>query len=414
LQINSQTSLGGPGGPGGGAPGGGTFMFPSAPPGSVGPSSVPGIDAATAASQGVLGGVASSAVTIAGKTTTALQGNASALVSRLKDYQEGSFQNFAGQCERWVEDQLLGHDKVLGNPLAAQAEPDFVKTGNAAAIPAGAAVVFGGGASNKDQGHTGISLGGGMMGSVRNDGYHVEPINSFAADNKVPLLGYHFFGGAAKPQDAGQTSGGSASGAAALGGKPGSLDSFFAQASTQTGVPTAMLKALGMTESNLDPNARSGAGAAGVMQLMPGTARGLGVTNAYDPKQNIMGGSSYLASLLKQYGGDANEAIGAYNWGPGNVNRAIKQYGNDWFSHAPAETKREVTSWLQNLQSLGGLGGGRQTSNGGGGPLQIQFGPIRVDLTDALGRLLGGGHAQPQAVVQGGGYAGVQITTKAG
>lgn len=86
------------------------------------------------------------------------------------------------------------------------------------------------------------------------------------------------------------------------------------------------------------------------MQLMPGTAQGLGVKNVYDPEQNINAGTQYLSQLIDRYG-DYNLALAAYNWGSGNVDKAIKKYGNDWSaisSHAPAETKKYVTKVMKN------------------------------------------------------------------
>ena len=65
---------------------------------------------------------------------------------------------------------------------------------------------------------------------------------------------------------------------------------FFEEAANTYNVPVALLIAMGKVESNFDPNVVSGAGAIGIMQLMPGTAASLGVTDPYDPRQNIMGG----------------------------------------------------------------------------------------------------------------------------
>ena len=69
------------------------------------------------------------------------------------------------------------------------------------------------------------------------------------------------------------------------------LDDIFQKASDTYGVPVNLLKAIAKQESNFDPNATSSCGAQGIMQLMPKTAASLGVTDAYDPEQNIMGGA---------------------------------------------------------------------------------------------------------------------------
>jgi soluble lytic murein transglycosylase-like protein len=94
-------------------------------------------------------------------------------------------------------------------------------------------------------------------------------------------------------------------------------------AAASNGIDPALLKGLVSQESGFDPNARSGAGALGLTQLMPGTAASLGVSNPLDPAQSLQGGAQYLRQQLDRFGGDERLALAAYNAGPG----AVAKYG---------------------------------------------------------------------------------------
>lgn len=95
------------------------------------------------------------------------------------------------------------------------------------------------------------------------------------------------------------------------------------KATQQYNLPVGLLSGVIQRESAFNPLAKSPAGAMGLMQLMPGTAKDLGVTDPFDPEQSIMGGANYLSQQLKAFDNDPKLALAAYNAGPGNV----KKYG---------------------------------------------------------------------------------------
>ncbi len=98
---------------------------------------------------------------------------------------------------------------------------------------------------------------------------------------------------------------------------------IISKASQTYGIPEKLIASIMKQESNFNPNVVSSAGATGLMQLMPGTAKYLGVKDSRNPEQNIMGGTKYLKQMLNQFDNDINLALAAYNAGPGNV----KKYG---------------------------------------------------------------------------------------
>ncbi|WP_267411837.1 transglycosylase SLT domain-containing protein [Pantoea sp. GM_Pan_4] len=114
-------------------------------------------------------------------------------------------------------------------------------------------------------------------------------------------------------------------------------------------LPEGLLRSVAIAESSGDPNAMSGAGAQGLFQLMPGTAKDLGLrgNESFDPVKSAGAAAKYLSQLLKANGGDLSKALASYNWGIGNV----QKHG---MALMPEETRNYIPRVLSNMPSAGG------------------------------------------------------------
>ena len=162
-----------------------------------------------------------------------------------------------------------------------------------------------------------LPLQSGIQGIVRGTNFHPEKasVQKFAGADFRNILAETAKGGSTGEVN-------SIRSGAALPKRALQYEAIFDEASRTYGVSKSLLLAVAKQESNFDANSVSHAGAQGIMQLMPGTAKTLGVKNAFDPYENIMGGAKLLRDNIRSFG-SVPLALAAYNAGPG----AVKKYG---------------------------------------------------------------------------------------
>lgn len=158
-------------------------------------------------------------------------------------------------------------------------------------------------------------------------------------------------------------------------------DSRLSAVSQKYGIPQHMLYSVWAQESRKGNMKKSSpAGAKGHFQFMPGTAKAYGISGReWDFDASSDAAARYFQWLLKHYNGDHNKALAAYNWGNGNLDKAIKQYGNNWLSHAPKETQGYVNS-INKMMAYKGKGGMMSRPLGGHAVAQ--------NLGDQQGRIM--------------------------
>jgi hypothetical protein len=119
------------------------------------------------------------------------------------------------------------------------------------------------------------------------------------------------------------------------------LEPFIQEAATTHNLSPSLIRAVIQTESRFNPLAVSRVGAQGLMQLMPTTARHVGIENPFDPRENILGGTKYLSTLLERFKGNTAKALAAYNAGPTVVAR-----------HRGLPPYRETQGYVRKIQKL--------------------------------------------------------------
>ncbi|MDA8092352.1 MAG: transglycosylase SLT domain-containing protein [Betaproteobacteria bacterium] len=137
----------------------------------------------------------------------------------------------------------------------------------------------------------------------------------------------------------------------AIAAKRAQAKTLFPKLESMYGLPHGLLDAVWAQESGRGKNMVSPAGALGDFQFMPKTAAAYGITDPGNLRQAAGGAAMMYRNLLDQYGGNTAEALAAYNWGSGNLNKDLYRYGAGWMSHAPRETQNYVRDVMARMHA---------------------------------------------------------------
>ncbi|WP_431785778.1 phage tail tape measure protein [Paenibacillus lactis] len=280
---------------------------------------------------------------------------------------KGTFEEFVkgatSDCSQFVQEMFKEFLEIKLPRTAAEQAKQGVEVKKSDLQPGD--LVFFNTVAGKPNSHVGIYTGNGKFVQMGNSGLSEQDLNS---STWAPIYN------TARRVVNNNTS-------TSASGYQGKYAKVINKYANEYGVDPYLIAAIIQKESSFNSKAVSSAGAQGLMQLMPKTAKGLGVKNSFDPEQNIKGGVSHFARLLEKYGGDTELALYAYNAGESNVDKWKK---NGQINNIPfKETREYAPAVLANYQKLKGNSGTRLTTTVSGLETKVT-GPTQEEMDQAL------------------------------